>query len=89
MGKKATGKRTPARIVWELIAAEMRRQQITQIELAKRAKVSKDTVCSDGHDPEKIPMWRVWRYFALLGIDPNKVLRPLAMEHAEQMIRRE
>lgn len=89
MAKKTPRARTPARIIWDMIAAEMIRQQMTQGELAKRAHVNPCTVTTDGKDPEKIPMHRVWLYFAILGIDANKVLRPLAMEHAEQMIRRE
>lgn len=89
MAKKATGKRTPSRIIWDLIAAEMLRQQMTQGELAKRAKVNPCTVSTDGKDPDKMTMQRVWTYFAILGLDPNIVLRPLAQEHAENMIRRE
>jgi hypothetical protein len=46
-------------------------------------------VTTDGQDPEKMPMWRVWRYFAILGIDPLKVLKPLAIEHAENIVRKE
>lgn len=88
MAKKATRARTPARIIWDLITAEMQMQEITQGELAKRSNVTRQTVCTDGKCPEKIPMHRVWVYFAALGIDPDKVLRPLALEHAENMIRR-
>lgn len=82
-------RRTPARIIWDIIAAEMQRQGVTQVMLAKRAHVDKSTVGSDGRNPEKIPMFRVWLYFAILGIDPDIVLRPLAVEHAEHMIRKE
>ena len=89
MAKKATGKRTPSSIIWDLIAAEMQRQKMTQGELAKRAKVNPCTVTSDSKDPGKIPQHRVWMYFAILGLDPAIVLRPLAIEHAENMIRRE
>lgn len=89
MAKKATGKRTPSSIIWDLIAAEMRRQNMTQGELAKRAHVSPCTVTTDGQDPGKIPQHRVWMYFAILGLDPAIVLRPLAIEHAENMIRRD
>lgn len=87
--KKAKPAKTPARIVWNLIHAEMVTQGVTQQELARRAHVNKDTVCLDNKDPNRIPMSRLWVYFAALGIDPAVVLRPLAMEHAEHMIRRE
>ena len=53
------------------------------------AGVSACTVSSDSNEPEKIPLWRLWRYFALLGIDAAEVLRPLAIEHAEKLIARE
>lgn len=89
MPKKATRTRTPSRIMWDLIAAEMQRQSITQASLAKMAGVSTCTVSSDSNEPEKIPLWRLWRYFALLGIDAAEVLRPLAIEHAEKLIARE
>ena len=89
MAKKATDHRTPSRIIWDMIAAEMTLQHVTQRELAKRAKVAQATVTTDGQDPEKMPMWRVWRYFAILGLDPALVLRPFALEHAEKLIRRE
>lgn len=89
MAKKAVRARTPARIIWDMIAAEMTLQHVTQRELAKRAKVAQATVATDGQDPEKMPMWRVWRYFAILGIDPLKVLKPLAIEHAENIVRKE
>lgn len=89
MAKKAVRARTPARIIWDMIAAEMTLQHVTQRELAKRAKVAQATVTTDGQDPEKMPMWRVWSYFAILGIDPLKVLKPLAIEHAENIVRKE
>ena len=86
MAKKAQRARTPARIIWDMISAEMQRQEMTQTELARRAKVGKNTVSTDGQDPNKIPMSRVWLYFTILGIDPLTVLRPLAIAHAEKMI---
>lgn len=89
MAKKAARARTPSRIIWDLIAAEMHRQNMTQGELAKRASVNPCTVTSDSKDPDKMPMHRVWIYFAILGLDPAIVLRPIAIEHAENMIRRE
>ena len=81
MPKKATRARTPSRIMWDLIAA--------QAALAKMAGVAVCTVSADSSEPEKIPLWRLWRYFALLGIDAAEVLRPLAIEHAEKLIARE
>ncbi len=89
MPKKATRTRTPSRIMWDLIAAEMQRQSITQAALAKMVGVNACTVSADGSDPDKIPLWRLWKYFALLGIDAAEVLRPLAIEHAEKLIARE
>ena len=53
------------------------------------AGVAVCTVSADSNEPEKIPLWRLWRYFALLGIDAAEVLRPLAIEHAEKLIARE
>lgn len=89
MAKKAPKSRTPSRIIWDLIAAEMYRQNMTQGELAKRAHVNPCTVSTDCKDPDKMPMHRVWIYFAILGLDPAIVLRPLALGHAENMIRRD
>lgn len=88
MAKKAARARTPSRIIWDMIDAEMRFQQVTKLELAKRAHVDRNTVGLDAHDPERIPMHRVWIYFAALGMDAAEVLRPIAQEHAERLIQR-
>lgn len=53
MPKKATRTRTPSRIMWDLIAAEMQRQSITQAALAKMAGVAVCTVSADSSEPEK------------------------------------
>lgn len=88
MAKKAARARTPARVIWDMIDAEMQMQQITKLELAKRARVNRNTVGLDARDPGRIPMQRVWLYFAALGLDAAEVLRPLAVEHAERLISR-
>lgn len=80
--------RTPARMVWQMISAEMARQKMTQEGLAKLAGCSRNTVSLDSKDPERIPMCRVWTYFAALGIDCTEVLKPIAHEIAEAAIKR-
>lgn len=80
--------KTPSRVVWQMIAAEMTRQNISQEMMAKMAGCSKNTVSLDGTDPERIPMSRVWTYFAVLGIDCATVLRPIAYQIAEEAIKR-
>lgn len=89
MPKKAPKARTPSTIMWDMIACEMYRQHMTKCEVAKQIGVSEQTIRNDENDPYKIPQWRLWSYFLVLGIDATTVLRPLAMEHAENMIRRE
>lgn len=76
--------KTPARLVWQMISAEMTRQKMTQETLAKLAGCSKNTVSLDSNDPERIPMCRLWTYFAVLGIDCEKVLKPIARQIAEE-----
>lgn len=80
------GRRTPARIVWQMISAEMARQKMTQEALAKLAGCSRNTVSLDSKDPERIPMSRVWTYFAVLGIDCTAVLKPIAHQIATESI---
>lgn len=87
--KKAKRLRTPAQIIWHIIDSEMRMQEITQRELAKRVNVNRNTVSEDSRDPERIPMRRVWLYFAALGLDASEVLRPIAAEHAERLTQRD
>lgn len=89
MAKKATGKRTPSRILWEVIDAERARQGVTCEKLSDIAGFSRSTVITDKQDPDKITLYRLWCYLAALGISADEVLRPIAMEHAENMIRRE
>lgn len=80
--------RTPARIIWQMISSEMTRQKLTQQDLARLARVCKNTVSMDSKEPERIPMSRVWTYFAVLGIDCAEVLKPIAHQIAEETARR-
>ena len=48
--------------------------------------MSANTITSDSKEPEKIPLSRVFLYFAALGIDPQVMLRPIAHSIAERMI---
>ena len=89
MAKKATGKRTPSRILWEVIDAERTRQGMTCEKLSDIAGFSRSTVITDKQDPDKITLHRLWCYLAALGISAYEVLRPIAMEHAEKMIKEE
>lgn len=78
--------RTPPRIIWGLIDAEMSAQRLDQRQLAKLVGVHYNTVYSDAREPEKIPLSRLFVYFAALGIDPTLMLRPIAHSIAERMI---
>lgn len=86
MAKKAQPARTPPRIIWGLIDAEMTAQAVSRGEIAKRIGVHVNTVHSDAAEPEKIPLSRLFVYFAALGIDPALMLRPIAHSIAERMI---
>lgn len=81
--------KTPARLVWQMISAEMTRQKLTQQDLARLARCSKNTVSMDSKEPERIPMSRVWTYFAVLGIDCAEVLKPIAHRIADESTRRQ
>jgi hypothetical protein len=87
MAKKAQPARTSPRIIWKLIAAEMAAQEIQRAEIAKRIGVHVNTVNSDAKEPEKMPLDRVFNYLAALDIDPEIMLRPIAISIAERMIR--
>lgn len=89
MPKKAISPKTPARIMWAIIAAEMQLQCITQKALAKRIGKSESLVSDDARDPDRIPQWRLWLYFAVLGIDAETVLRPVLDAHKENMLKKE
>ena len=78
--------RTPPRIIWGLIEAEMKAQEVSRSELAKRIGVHANTVHSDATEPERIPLSRLFIYFAALGIEPSVMLRPIAHSIAERMI---
>ena len=82
----ARKKRTAPQIIWGLIAAEMAAQNVQRAEIAARIGVSANTVTSDAKEPEKIPLSRIYIYFAALGIDPQIMLRPIAHSIAERMI---
>ena len=79
-------KRTAPHIIWGLIAAEMSAQNIQRADIAERINVSANTITSDAREPEKMPLSRVFLYFAALGIDPQVMLRPIAHSIAERMI---
>jgi hypothetical protein len=86
MAAKTKPARTPPRIIWGLIDAEMAAQEVSRAEIAKRIGVHVNTVHSDATDPEKIPLARLFIYFAALGIEPAVMLRPIAISIAERMI---
>lgn len=77
---------TPARIIWHIIESEMAAQKVTQKRLAEMASVNKCTVSEDSRDPERIPMHRVWVYFAALGLDPAEILRPVGEAHLQKLL---
>lgn len=87
MAKKAQPARTSPRIIWKLIAAEMAAQEIQRTEIAKRIGVHVNTVNSDAKETEKMPLDRVFNYLAALDIDPEIMLRPIAISIAERMIK--
>ena len=86
MAVKARPARTPPRIIWGLIDAEMAAQEVSRAELAKRIGVHVNTVHGDAAEPERIPLSRLFVYFAALGIEPSVMLRPIAHSIAERMI---
>lgn len=87
MPKKAKSRMTPSRALWHIIDSEMRMQHVTQTELARRVSCNKCTVSEDSRAPERIPLCRLWLYFAALGIDIAEILQPVAEEHAARICR--
>lgn len=86
MATKARPARTHPRIIWGLIDAEMTAQEVSRAEIAKRIGVHVNTVHGDAVELERIPLARLFIYFAALGIDPALMLRPIAHSIAERMI---
>jgi len=84
--KKAMPRMTPGRILWRIIDSEMKAQKITQKRLAEMASVNKCTVSEDSRDPERMPLHRVWVYFAALGIDPAEILLPIGEAHLQRLL---
>lgn len=84
--KKAMPRMTPGRILWRIIDSEMKAQSITQKRLAEMASVNKCTVSEDSRDPERMPLHRVWVYFAALGIDPAEILLPIGEAHLQRLL---
>ena len=64
--KKVNRKETPQRLLWDIIKGEACTQDLTQEQLGKLIGVT------------RIPLGRVFLYFAALGIDAEMLLRPLA-----------
>ena len=62
---------------------------MTQKALAQRIGKSESLVSDDARDPDRIPQWRLWLYFAAVGIDAGEVLRPILDAHRENMLKKE
>ena len=80
--------RTPSRIMADLIKVCMLVKGMQQKDLAKAAHVSENTVSSDLKEPEKMTQYRMWLYFAIIGIDMTEVLHAAAHRVADGMIER-
>lgn len=78
MATKAKPRKTPAMMLWAMIAAEQAAQSLTNSDLAKMVGCSGGTVSLDARCPERIPMSRLFCYFAALGIDAATVIKPVA-----------
>lgn len=81
-------KRTPAECIGLVINAAMGAQGFTEDRLADAACVHKNTVHSDLKDPDRIPMKRVWLYFAALDIPVDEALAAFADSFAQSLITR-
>lgn len=86
MRKRA--KETPQRLLWDIIKGEACMQGMTQEQLGKLIGVTRGTVCNDAADPARIPLGRVFLYFAALGIDAEVLLRPLAYGCADNRFKK-
>lgn len=84
MPPKAKSARTPARIMADLVECALIVSGETKTSLAKKMKVSLNTVVADLKDPERIPQGRLWLYFALLGAPMDEALNAVAHRFAEK-----
>ena len=80
MAAKAKTKKTPAMMLWAMIDAERCAQKMSLRMLGQISGYSSGTVSLDSNCPERIPLERLFVYFAALGIDAATVIRPIAEE---------
>ena len=73
----------------DLIACAMTLQGETQQTLAKKVKVHPNTVFKDFQDPERIPQYRLWLYFTVLGVPVDDALSAVAVSFAQAAVKRE
>lgn len=88
MAAKARTKKTPAMMLWGMVAAEKQAQNLSNRELADLAGCSDGTVSLDANCPERIPLSRLFCYFAALGIDAATVIRPIAQAYIDNLVAR-
>lgn len=80
--------RTPAQIMADMILCAMQYRGETRQSMAKKLNVAVNTVCSDMHDPDRIPQNRLWLYFTVLDIPVQDVLSGVAHSFADTLARR-
>lgn len=88
MPKKAKAARTPSQIMLDMIICSMDIRKESATSLAAKMNVHRNTVMRDFQCPEGIPQDRLWMYFTVLDIPIDSVLRPIAQQMCEEMIRR-
>ena len=87
MAKKARPKKTPAMVLWSMIDAERCAQKLSLRMLGEISGYSSGTVSLDANSPERIPLDRLFTYFAALGIDAATVIRPVAEAFIDNLTR--
>lgn len=81
-------RRTPARIMADLLECAMKVQGETKQSLAAKLRLSKTTVYDDFKEPERIPQNRLWLYFTALDAPMDETLLAVAERFAQSAVRR-
>ena len=89
MSLKQSNTLTPSQCMANIIRSAMTLREESVGTLADKMHTHRNTVQNDLKDPDRIPQWRLWMYFTVLDIPLETVMRQVAGQFAEELIKRE